>query len=43
METYLKRHETVQLRGEWLLQTHIFIGEEVQPPSSDWTRATIRL
>ena len=30
METYLKRHETVQLRGEWLLQTHIFIGEELQ-------------
>ena len=35
METYLRRHETVQLSSEWLLKTNIFIGEEVQLPSSD--------
>ena len=27
-------------RGERLLQTQIVIGQEVQLPSSDWTRAT---
>ena len=27
-------------RGERLLQTHILIGQEVQLPSSDLTRAT---
>ena len=27
-------------RGKRLLQTHTLIGQEVQLPSSDWTRAT---
>ena len=27
-------------RGERLLQTHVLIGQEVQLPRPDWTRAT---
>ena len=30
----------VSTRGEQLLQTDTLIGQEVQLPSSDWTRAT---
>ena len=26
--------------GEWILQTHTLIGQQVQLPSYDWTRAT---
>ena len=31
---------STQGRGERLLQTQTLIGQEVQLPSSDWTRAT---
>ena len=32
---------TLAARGERLLQAHTLIGQELQLPSSDWTRATL--
>ena len=34
------RNDGAWIRGERLLQTHILSGQDVQIPSSDWTRAT---
>ena len=39
-EEMAKRIMIKESRGERLLRTHILIGQEVQFPSSDWTRAT---
>ena len=36
----VKGGNIVLSRGERLLQTNPLIGQEVQLPSSDWTRAT---
>ena len=40
MRALINTYLSLCARGERLLQTHTLIGQEVQLPSPDWTRAT---